>query len=250
MKKPMAQQEKSSKHDQTKSQSSKESLATSYLEGIRKDVLTGPNIVKVEPVKYGSLKKLQEVFSSSEMSKIRTVEDVVNNPLAYPTLSMIKKEFSEEKMIAFLVFILCDLVEFFNVGKSMNATQIKQTARLIFEEYPYMRIHDFRVCFTNAKKGLYGKVYDRIDGSIIMEWLLAHADDRGNLFEQRSITAHNQSKDPGRVLPFHQINEKYYALISKNQALSRELNVQKSKNQNNSKGPSSSNKKKKSHNGK
>lgn len=218
------------------------------MEGILKAVPTGGNIVKVEPIKYGSLKKLQEAFCSSEISKIRTVEDVVNNPLAYPTLAMIKKEFSEEKMIAFLVFILCDLVEFFNVGKSMNATQIKQTARLIYEEYPYMRIHDFRVCFTNSKKGLYGKVYDRIDGAIIMEWLLAHANDRGNLFEQQSIVAHNQSKDPGRVLPFHQINEKYYALIAKNQVLSRELNVQKSKNYNNSKGPS--NKKKKPHNGK
>lgn len=87
------------------------------------------------------------------------------------TIVSIEKKTSEFQLNALLYFIVNDLVNFFNVGKTMNASQIQQTVALIRETYPYLTIEDFKICFTNAKKGLYGKLYDRIDGQIILDWL-------------------------------------------------------------------------------
>ena len=45
----------------------------------------------------------------------------------------------------------------------MSAVQVAQTADLVIEEFYYLKPDDFKLCFTQAKKGIYGKLYDRID---------------------------------------------------------------------------------------
>lgn len=67
-----------------------------------------------------------------------------------------------------------------NVGKSFNAMQIAQTVELILEDFKHFKLDDFKLCFNNAKKGYYGKVYDRLDGQIVFEWLTKYANDRSN----------------------------------------------------------------------
>ena len=81
------------------------------------------------------------------------------------------KEFGETHLRGFMVKVLNDLVDFFNVGKSIGAVQVAQTVDLIIDEYYFFKPDDFKLCFNRAKKGLYGKVYDRIDGAVILEWL-------------------------------------------------------------------------------
>ena len=53
----------------------------------------------------------------------------------------------------------------------MNDIQMAQTADLILEEFYYLNIEDFKLCFNMAKSGKFGKVYDRMDGQVIMDWL-------------------------------------------------------------------------------
>lgn len=60
----------------------------------------------------------------------------------------------------------------------MGQEQIVQTIRLITEDFYYFNIEDFKLCFNNAKRGLYGKIYDRIDGNIIYEWLQKYSEER------------------------------------------------------------------------
>lgn len=74
------------------------------------------------------------------------------------------KEFGETHLRGFMVKVLNDLIDFFNVGKSIGAVQVAQTVDLIIDEYYFFKPDDFKLCFNRAKKGLYGKVYDRIDG--------------------------------------------------------------------------------------
>ena len=87
--------------------------------------------------------------------------------------------------------IIIDVVMFFNVGKIMNDNQAAQTADLIIEEYYFLKPDDFKLCFNRAKKGLYGKVYDRIDGAVILEWLGRYEKERGSMAMDDSI---NNSK--------------------------------------------------------
>ena len=86
----------------------------------------------------------------------------------------------------------------------MNDIQMAQTADLILEEYYYLNIEDFKLCFNMAKSGKFGKVYDRIDGQVIMDWLSTYLNMRietvvsGN--EQKHASIKSQEKKAKSIL--------------------------------------------------
>ena len=101
------------------------------------------------------------------------------------------------KVQAFVGLMIADTVLFFNVGKMMNANQVGATANMIIEEYYYLKPDDFKLCFNRAKKGYYGKVYDRIDGQVIFDWLNAYSSERLSQAETIQIQEHARHKhDP------------------------------------------------------
>ncbi len=53
----------------------------------------------------------------------------------------------------------------------MSPQQLMLTAELIIEEYYYLRVEEFKMCFRMAMKGEYGPVYNRIDGQVFFEWI-------------------------------------------------------------------------------
>jgi len=67
--------------------------------------------------------------------------------------------------------LISDTADFLNIGKTINGPQIMQTVELILEDFSVYKIDFFVACFNKAKKGFYGKQYDRLDGQIIFEWL-------------------------------------------------------------------------------
>lgn len=69
----------------------------------------------------------------------------------------------------------------------MSNDQLAQTISLVQDEYWMLKPEDFKLCFNNAKKGVYGKVYDRLDGQVIFEWLDKYLKDRMDASESRSI---------------------------------------------------------------
>lgn len=56
--------------------------------------------------------------------------------------------------------------------------------RLVKQEYYYFTIEDFKVCFDKGKKGGYGQLFDRIDGSVILDWLDQYAAERSAAFAE------------------------------------------------------------------
>lgn len=101
-------------------------------------------------------------------------------------LVRISKDFGENHALAALVIVVNDLVDFFNVANSMGQEQVAYTVRMIRDEYYYFTIEDFKVCFDNAKKGRYGKLYGGIDGRVIMEWLSQYAEERMQAFAEHN----------------------------------------------------------------
>lgn len=76
----------------------------------------------------------------------------------------------------------------------MGAVQVASTADLIIEEYYFLKPDDFKLCFTRAKKGYYGKVFDRIDGQVIFEWLNQYTNDRMTTASDTSIQEADRMK--------------------------------------------------------
>lgn len=65
----------------------------------------------------------------------KTVNDVFDSPTC--SIAVVYREFGETHLRAFMVNVLNDLINFFNVGKSMSAVQVAQTADLVIEEFYY-----------------------------------------------------------------------------------------------------------------
>ncbi len=85
--------------------------------------------------------------------------------------------------------LLSELNLFFNIGKGMNPPQIKMTIDLILSdlELKNLKPEDFKVCFDGIKRGKYGKLYDRLDGQIIIESLYSYSNDKLSRIEQQTI---------------------------------------------------------------
>lgn len=60
----------------------------------------------------------------------------------------------------------------------MGERQIAETVRMIIDDFYYLNFDDLKFCFNNAKKGKYGKIYDRIDGNIIYSWVQKYGNER------------------------------------------------------------------------
>lgn len=75
-----------------------------------------------------------------------------------------------------LVCAVNELAQFFNVGKTLDDTQLKFTANLIIERFPYFRLEEIKACFHRAM--LREQLYDRLDGNIILRWLSQYDEER------------------------------------------------------------------------
>lgn len=87
------------------------------------------------------------------------------------SMARMRKEKGEGYVKALLTLLIIDTVDFLNLGKTMSNNQVMQTVNLILEDYWHYKADHFVMCFNKAKKGYFGKNYDRIDGQIIFGWL-------------------------------------------------------------------------------
>ncbi|WP_207425977.1 hypothetical protein [Pedobacter sp. SYSU D00535] len=91
-----------------------------------------------------------------------------------PSLAKVRRELGDDGNLAIkaiLTILLEEVINFLNVGKTMNDRQIATTINLIIDDYSQLKPDDFKLCFKNGMKGKYGKSYDRLDGNVIFEWL-------------------------------------------------------------------------------
>ena len=106
----------------------------------------------------------------------QTVNDVFESGM--PALAEIRREKGAAVTRSILVLLVNDTLDFFNVPETMNAKQVAITVDLIIDTYPYMQVDDITLCFRNAMKGNYGRIYNRIDGQIILGWLREYNKER------------------------------------------------------------------------
>lgn len=135
-----------------------------------------------------------------------------------PALAVIRKENGETTTLAVLVIILNDLAKFFNVGKTFNDYQIAETCKLILQEYYFLKIEDFKLCFDGMKTGKYlpgGQLFDRLDGNIILTALNTYSEERIQQAEIISNEKHKAMMD--------EVDEDFYLVkIGKNYLMETE----------------------------
>lgn len=121
-----------------------------------------------------------------------------------PTIAKIKNEASETDARALLYIALCEVCDFFNVGKNMNDTQIAMTADLIIEQFWYFKLEEIKFCFRRAM--MREKLYDRLDGNIIIGWLREYDAERTEeavrISEQKDSERLNSTKEQPDAVSF------------------------------------------------
>lgn len=115
--------------------------------------------------------------------QVRKIEDAINSPNL--PVSTLKNELGLDGVRAILVLTVTEVCNFFNVGKTLNATQAAMTVDLIIEKYFYLKLEDIKLCFHRA---MYSHTaYDRLDGNIILSWLERYDADRDEYCSLHSI---------------------------------------------------------------
>ena len=102
-----------------------------------------------------------------------SMKDIVNIALVDKPVSLFKSyKQEEEKTIDILMLMLLKFQDFFNCKSKMDKSQLVETAHLVIHKFRHLNFYDIGMCLKEAKMN--EKIYDRIDGNMILEWLMKY----------------------------------------------------------------------------
>lgn len=130
---------------------------------------------KNEFLKKFAVPKCQMMFM-----EVKTVKAAVFKDL--PTLSMIKRAFGAEFVLAYIETWLYNLNDYFNKARKFNPNQISETAKLIYSDYYALNVSEINIIMARIKKVKKGDLYQSIDGSDVLPYFSDYAKERITFF--------------------------------------------------------------------
>src|SRR5688572_2293137 len=112
----------------------------------------------------------------------------------FPKVWEMKQATSESSVQAFIEFELNLLAEKVNVSGNLTDGQIQAIAQAIVTDYPNETIADFKICFTNAANGRYGKIW-KLDGIEVGVWIGLYLEDKYTVHDNLWKEEKNQYKN-------------------------------------------------------
>jgi len=97
-----------------------------------------------------------------------------------PTLAQIRKEHSEDFLMAYIAVWIVNLNDFVNFTRKMSPEQIEETAIFIYQDFYYLNLADINLIFRKIKKGEFGQMFAEIDGVKILSWFAKYASERAS----------------------------------------------------------------------
>ncbi len=116
------------------------------------------------------MEKIVKLTHKNYLEIYRKINPTLIDCINGKSIALLKKEYSEREITMFLRIIIAELASYFNIGSTMTPENIKETVEVIYGEYYHLSIESFKLCFSKAKAGKFGKVLG-LDGSIICGWL-------------------------------------------------------------------------------
>lgn len=123
------------------------------------------------------------------------LQSVVDLVLQKPPTSINKLvKFNQDDTIDEICLIILDLCKWFNVKNNISEEQIYGIAEMVISEYKFLTLLDLGLCFKFAKLGKYGKVYDRIDGGLVLYWLKMYEEERTETIVNKRLRQNDAHK--------------------------------------------------------
>lgn len=124
-----------------------------------------------------------------------------------PTIGAINRQYGIDFTQAYIEGWIVNIREFINVGKKMTDVQTQETAILIIENYPVLKISDINLIFKRAKLGKFGQFYDRLDGQLLLGWFDTYFNERCQAAANISMREADKYKESGRTETFEEITK-------------------------------------------
>jgi len=121
------------------------------------------------------------------------MNDIVSIALNTKPPSLTKQmKLEEEKTIDIIMLMLIKFQEFYNCKNKMEKFQLEETAYLITQKFGHFNWYDIGMCLKLAKMN--EKVFDRIDGGMILEWFVRYDINRTGMIVTEREKQHSQHK--------------------------------------------------------
>lgn len=137
------------------------------------------------PDRISAMKKIK-----AEANQVKTALETIPE---YPYLLQLRTQ-DEDELIRVLKLMIIGVVKFFHTTDVMNGDQIEESAILIAYQFAGFTLEDVALCFHQAQRGFYGKVYNRVDGAVLMEWLHDYEGRLQAMGMERNRRIHNNEK--------------------------------------------------------
>lgn len=121
-----------------------------------------------------------------------TIQDALSANV--PTFATLKKYQGQDVTKAVINACLIAVNEFFGEKSGLSDSQIEMVSEMLFEDYYYMNIADFKLCVKNGIKGRYGKVYGKVAPNDVMEWFATYCEERMNTTANNSLSEHGRNR--------------------------------------------------------
>lgn len=120
------------------------------------------------------------------------MNDIVSIALEQKPPSLTKQmKMEEEKTIDIIMLLLIKFQDFYNCKSKMEKHQLEETAYLITQKFGHFNWYDISMCLKLAK--INEKIFDRIDGGMIMEWLVKYDITRTGMIVTEREKQHSQN---------------------------------------------------------
>jgi len=123
---------------------------------------------------------------------IACIKDAVQSESV--SLSVLKKQTSEELVIEYIILWISRLNKFLNISRKMSFEQMQKTAEYILQDYYYLKQSDLYFVFSQAEKGRSGEFYDCLDGAKILSWFEKYDIERANYVYDEGLEVHEKRK--------------------------------------------------------
>lgn len=100
----------------------------------------------------------------------------------YPTLSDLSMAFTNKAPVMWLVPQLFNLSEFCGCKEKLSVPQLEQCAKLIAQNYNYLKITELMLFFYRFKTARYGRFYGTVDPLVIMSALKVFITERNEAY--------------------------------------------------------------------
>jgi response regulator RpfG family c-di-GMP phosphodiesterase len=132
--------------------------------------------------------EVKEKYLPEIKQKIAEKEATLAIIVKVATISEMVK-YNEHDLLMDIEMLVMDITDYFTTSESMPVARVQELGLLIAHEYKDLTLEDITLCFRQAKTGQMGKVYNRVDGGVIIDWLNQYRSQK-----REKLAAFNQAK--------------------------------------------------------